>query len=57
MSTVFASFKHLKLPISIEIHVTTLQIVYFCMTSISQSKKGGKDQESIQSDPGYHMGK
>ena len=27
------------------------------MTSISQSKKGGKDQESIQSDPGYHMGK
>ena len=29
------SFKHPKLPISIKIPVTLLQIVYICMTSIS----------------------
>ena len=34
MSIVFASFKHPKLPISIKIPVTLLQIVYICMTAI-----------------------
>ena len=32
MSIVFTSFKHPKLPISIKIPVTLLQIVYICMT-------------------------
>ena len=35
MVIVFTSFKHPKLPISIKIHVTLLQIVYICMTAIS----------------------
>ena len=35
MSIVFTSFKHHKLPISIKIPVTLLQIVYICMTAIS----------------------
>ena len=34
-SIVFTSFKHPKLPISIKIPVTLLQIVYVCMTAIS----------------------
>ena len=34
MSIVFASFKHLKLPISIKIHVTLLHIIYICMTAV-----------------------
>ena len=33
MSIVLTSFKHPKLPISIEIPVTLLQIVYICMTA------------------------
>ena len=33
MSLVFASFKHLKLPISIKMRVAILQIVYACMTA------------------------
>ena len=33
MSIVFASFKHLKLPISIKMPVTVLQIVDICMTA------------------------
>ena len=33
MSLAFASFKHLKLPISIKMHVSILQIVYVCMTA------------------------
>ena len=37
MFIVFAYFKHLKLPISISIHVTIPQIVYICMTAISQN--------------------
>ena len=35
MSIGFASFKHLKLPISIKIPVTVSQIVYIYMTAIS----------------------
>ena len=35
MSIAFAYFKHLKLPISIRIPVTILQIVYICMTAIA----------------------
>ena len=35
MSIVFTSFKHPKLPISIKIPVTLLQIAYICMTAIS----------------------
>ena len=35
MSIIFTSFKHLKLPISIKISVTVLQIVYVCMTATS----------------------
>ena len=35
MFIVFISFKHPKLPISIKIPVTLLQIVYICMTAIS----------------------
>ena len=35
MYIAFASFKHLKLPISIIIPVTIPQIVYICMTAIS----------------------
>ena len=35
MSIGFASFKHLKLPISIKIPVTIWQIVYIDMTAIS----------------------
>ena len=35
MSIVFTSFKHPKLPISIKIPVTLLQIVYICMIAIS----------------------
>ena len=31
---VFTSFKHPKLPISIKISVTLLQIVYICMAAI-----------------------
>ena len=34
MSIVFTSFKHPKLPISIKIPVTLLQIVYICMTAL-----------------------
>ena len=34
MSIVFNSFKHPKLPISIKIPVTLLQIVYICMTAM-----------------------
>ena len=34
MSIVFTSFKRHKLPISIEIHVNLLQIVYICMTAL-----------------------
>ena len=34
---VFTSFKHPKLPISIKIPVTLLQIVYICMTAISMN--------------------
>ena len=34
MSIVFASFKHLKLPTSIKIPVTVLQVVYIYMTTI-----------------------
>ena len=37
MSIVFISFNHPKLPISIEIPVTLLQIVYICMTAISSN--------------------
>ena len=37
MSIVFTSFKHPKLPISIKIPVTLLQIVYICMTAIPAS--------------------
>ena len=37
MSIVFTSFEHPKLPISIKIPVTLLQIVYICMTAISQN--------------------
>ena len=33
MSIVFASFKHLKLPISIKMPVAILHIVYVCMTA------------------------
>ena len=33
MSIVFSSFKHPKLPISIKIPVTLLQIVHICMTA------------------------
>ena len=33
MSLVFASFKHLKLPISIKMPITILQFVYVCMTA------------------------
>ena len=36
MYIVFDSFKHLKLPISIIILVTTSQIVYINMTAISE---------------------
>ena len=32
MTIVFTSFKHPKLPISIKISVTLLQIIYICMT-------------------------
>ena len=35
MPIVLTSFKHPKLPISIKIPVTLLQIVYICMTAIS----------------------
>ena len=35
MSIVFTSFKHPKLPVSINIPVTLLQIVNICMTAIS----------------------
>ena len=35
MSIVFASFKHIKLPIRIKISATMLQIVYIYMTAIS----------------------
>ena len=35
MSIVFTSFKHPKLPISIKIRVTLLQIVNIYMTAIS----------------------
>ena len=35
MSIVFTSFKHPKLPISIKIPVTLLQIVYIFMTATS----------------------
>ena len=34
MSIVFTSFKHIKLPISIKIPVTLLQIVDICMAAI-----------------------
>ena len=34
MSIVFNPFKHPKLPISIKIPVTLLQIVYICMSDI-----------------------
>ena len=34
MSIVFTSFEHPKLPISIKIPVTLLQIVYICMTAM-----------------------
>ena len=37
MTIVFTSFKHSKLPISIKIPVTLLQIVYICMTALSQN--------------------
>ena len=37
MSIVLTSFKHPKLPISIQIPVTLLQIVYICMTAISRN--------------------
>ena len=33
MSIFYESFKHLKLPISIKIYVTILQIVYICMST------------------------
>ena len=36
MSIVFTSFKHPKLPISIKIPVTLLQIVHICMTAIAK---------------------
>ena len=36
-SIVFTSFKHPKLPISIKIPITLLQIVYICMTAISKN--------------------
>ena len=35
MSIVFASFKHLQLPISIKIPFTILQILYICMAATS----------------------
>ena len=35
MSIVFTSFKYPKLPISIKIPVTLMQIVNICMTAIS----------------------
>ena len=35
MFIVFTSFTHTKLPISIKIPVTLLQIVYICMAAIS----------------------
>ena len=35
MSIVCTSFKHPKLPISIKITATLLQIVYICMTALS----------------------
>ena len=35
MSIVFTSFKHTKLPISIKIPETLLQIVYICMPALS----------------------
>ena len=35
MHIVFTSFKHLKLPISIKIPATLLQIVYICIRAIS----------------------
>ena len=38
MSIVFTSFKHPKLPISIKIPVTLLQIVYICMTDTAISR-------------------
>ena len=41
MSTVFASFKHLKLPISIDTPVTLPQIVYICMAAISPNSVSG----------------
>ena len=37
LSIVFTSFKHPKLPVSIKIPVTPLQIVYICMTAISSN--------------------
>ena len=33
MHIVFASFKHIELPISLKIPVTLLQMVYTCMTA------------------------
>ena len=42
MSTVFTSFKHPKLPISIKILVTLLQIVHIRMTAISPNYLFGK---------------
>ena len=36
-SIVFTCFKHPKMPICIKIPVTLLQIVYICMTAISQN--------------------
>ena len=33
MHIVFASFKHLEMPISFKIPVTLLQIVYTCITA------------------------
>ena len=36
MSIAFTSYKYLKLPNSIKIPVTPLQIVYICMTALSE---------------------
>ena len=39
MCIVFASFKHLKLPISIKIPVTLWQNVHICITAVSHKNE------------------
>ena len=53
MSILSTSFKHSKLPNSIKIHVTLLQIVYICMTATGAQWLSGRVLDSRPKGSGF----